>query len=174
MKALTVLSPIIRRAVVRYNKHTNYAIVDEVVLPTGDLRAYGKFLTWGADVIAAGVLIPLRVVTMLPISCYAAIATICDKLKVSYLAADMRKRVRDALEPATAFGRPYTINVKDIKQLLMGLAPTHTIRRKAVGTFAKASIARGWSNASYRKYKELLRDVDGLEGEVETRKAKLI
>jgi len=80
---------------------------------------------------------------MLPMSCYAAIATICDKLKIGYLAAGICKRVREALEPAIAPGRPHTINVEDIKQLLMGLASTHTIRRKAVDIFAKASGARG-------------------------------
>jgi len=158
LKALTVLSPIVERALVRHNKHTHYATVDEVVLPTGDLRAYEKFLTWVEDIIAAGVLVPLRVVTMLPMSCYVAIATIYDKLKIDYLAADMRKRVRDAFEPAIAPSRPYTINLEGTKQLLMGLAPTHTIRRKLLTDSRRPlSLAAGATPliANTKKYCEM-------------------
>lgn len=173
LKGLSVISTVVKRALVTHNKRTNYATVNEIVLPTDDIRAYETFLAWVDDVIAAGAMVPLRQITKQPLSCYTAVSTICDKLKIGYLATGLRSRVLGALEPSLHTDKAYTINVEDMKQLLTALAPTHTIRKKAVDTFDKVSLARGWSNGSFRKYKQLLRDVVGLGDEVKARMAEL-
>lgn len=170
LKALAIISPVINRALSAHNRN-NPGTVNNVILPAGGTRAYREFLLWVQDVVGAGKLIPLRAVTYRPLTCYSELVFIANRLRISYLAAGLRRRVQGLL--FCSVEKRLSIDPGDVRDAAATLPQGHWLIRMMVNAIAVAE-SNGWLHTKFAaSLQELYGVVPGLKASVEGRKAEV-
>lgn len=170
LKALAITSPVINKALSAHNRN-NPGTINNIILPAGGTRAYREFLLWVQDVIGAGKLIPLRVLTYRPLTCYSELVFIANRLRISYLAAGLRRRVQGLL--FCSIEKKLSIDPGDVRDAAASLPQGHWLIRMMVTAIAVAET-NGWLQTRFvTRLQELYSVVPGLKAGVEGRKAEI-
>jgi len=135
------------------------------------MRAYQEFLLWVHAVIGAGRLISLRDLTTKPLTCYSELVFIANRLRISYLAAGLRRRCQDLVKSNA--NKKLTMDPGDIQDAAANLPQGHWLIRLMINAIAVAERG-GWVHPSFTaKLEDLYGTVTGLKADVERRKAVL-
>jgi len=170
LKALAIISPVINRALSAHNRN-NPGTINNIILPGAGIRAYQEFLLWVQDVIGAGKLISLRDLTNKPLTCYSELVFIANKLRITYLAAGMRRRAQNLLFCSAE--RRLSIHPGDVRDAAATLPRGHWLIRMMVNAIAMAE-KNAWLHANFAApLQELYNEVAGLKEGVERRKAEM-
>lgn len=160
----------INRALAAHNKN-NQSTINNIILPNGGIRAYQEFLLWVQDVLRAGKLVSLRDLTNKPLTCYSELVFIANRLRISYLAAGLRRRVQGLLTSSAE--KKLSIHPGDVRDAVANLPRGHWLIRMMVNAIAVAE-KNGWLHASFAaRLQDLYGEIDNMQGDVERRKAEL-
>ncbi|KAK5082079.1 hypothetical protein LTR05_007221 [Lithohypha guttulata] len=164
LMAMAVVSPVINLSLRMHNRKYN-TVINNVVLPPGNMRAYKEFLLWVGDVVSKGSMVPLRNLKNKPITTYAEIVKIATKLKIGYLAVGLRRRVSSAVNPSV--GKQFIVHPGDVRDLFTELPAGHWVRVAVAKGIAVAVNSNNLHPNFASKLDDLYSEIEGLDMEIQ-------
>ena len=122
LKTLPIIFSVVNKALAAHNRNKP-STVNNIILPFGGMRAYQELLLWVHDVVRVGKLVSLRDLTDKPLTCYSGLVFIANRLRISYLAAGLRRRVRGLFQSS----RPKQLDIhpSDLRYAAANLPQGH-------------------------------------------------